>query len=136
MTARGDFRIEATVTATTPDRDEDDNTAGVDLEVLKAKIRLLPAVARPGMVVLAYGENLPPRARLPLLWTRGITVDPGPHIVARDGTLRAALLVVRRDVLGDRKLEVSDPECTFSPVRGRLLVVLRLLTAPDFIGRG
>lgn len=129
-------RVVARVATSTTDPEPDNNRARARLEVLQPTIRLLPAVARPGMVVLAYAENMPPGTQVRLRWNRGITIHPGPHPVAADGTVRAALLIVRRDRLGERRLVARSVTDEFSPVRADLLVVLRLMTAPTLLGRG
>ena len=128
--------VAGAVTTTTLDPLLTNNEDEAALQILQPTIRLLPAVARPGMVVLAYGEDMPPGSEVTLAWNRGITVDRGPYRVAADGTMRASLLVVRRDLLGKRRLVASSDSDEFSPVTGPLLVVLRLLSAPGFLGRG
>jgi len=134
--------LRARVSSTTPDPEPADNRARDRIRVLQPEVRLLPAVARPGTVVLAYGERMPPRSLVRLRWTRGITIDRGPYRTARDGTLRQPVLIVRRDRLAEREIRVSSaprPAGTvreFGPVRGPLLVVLRTIMAPDLRGRG
>ena len=132
----GGGEIQAAVTSSPTDPDPTNNEDLAALDVLKPRIQLLPAVARPGMVVLAFGEDMPPGSRVRLKWRRGITVDKGPFRVERDGTMRASLLIVRRDRLGKRKLDATSTTSLFSPVRGPLLVATRMMTPPDFRGRG
>jgi hypothetical protein len=62
-------------------------------------------------------------------------------IVAADGTVRASLLIVRRDTLGERNLiATSAPldggSAAFAPVDARMLVVARHASPPDFLSRG
>jgi Tol biopolymer transport system component len=128
--------LRARVSSTTPDPEPADNRDRAPIRVLQPAIRLLPEVARPGMVVLAYGERMPPRSRVRLRWTRGITVSPGPYRVAGDGTLQHPILIVRRDRLAEREIRATSVGGKFGTVEGPLLVVMRLLMAPDFRGRG
>ena len=100
-------------------------------------IRLLPAVARPGAVTMAYGENMPPDSVVRLAWVQGVTVHGQTTFrVDSDGTVRAPLLVVRHDLLGNREVEARSVLGQFSPVRGPMLVTERLATAPEFLTRG
>ncbi len=128
--------VRARVSATTPDPEPADNRDRSPIRVLQPAVRLLPEVARPGMVVLAYGERMPPRSRVRLRWTRGITVSSGPYRVARDGTLQHPILIVRRDQLAERKIRAISVGTEFGTVRGPLLVTPRTMMAPDFRGRG
>jgi hypothetical protein len=132
----GGGEIQAAVTTTATDPDLTNNEDAAALEILKPRIRLLPSVARPGMVVLAFGEDMPPGSRVKVQWDDGITVDKGPFRVQPDGTMRASLLIVRRDELGDRSLVARSVPRLFANVDGPLLVVARLMTAPDFRSRG
>lgn len=128
--------ITARVATTTLDPVARNNTATVLLEVVQPTIRLVPAVARPGQVVLAYGENMPPGSAVQLQWDAGLVIDQGPIIVADDGTARTSILLVRRDFLGTRILTASSDAGEFGAVTGDLLVTLRTMTAPEMIGRG
>jgi Tol biopolymer transport system component len=128
--------ITARVATTTVEESTENNRARRRLEVKQPTIRLLPAVARPGQVVLAFGEDMPPGSRVTVDWEPGITVDTGPFRVAADGTMRASLLLVRRDRLGDRTLTATSVTDEFSPVTGEMLVVLRTMQPPDLVGRG
>lgn len=132
----GSGLISARVKTTTVDPRLANNHDQVRLPVRQPTIRVLPSVARPGMVVLAYGENMPPGSRVRLVWDRGITVDRRPVRVGPDGKIRASLLVVRRDLLGARLLQARSVSKEFSMVEGALLVVLRLQSGTDLIGRG
>lgn len=132
----GSGRITARVTTTSDDPRLANNLDRVRLRIKQPTIRVLPSVARPGMVVLAYGENMPPGSRVRLAFNRGITVDRRPVRVGRDGKLRLPLLVVRRDLLGARLLQARSTTNEFSMVEGNLLVVLRLQSGTDLLGRG
>lgn len=135
-TKAGAGEIFAVVKTTTKDPRLANNRDQIRLPVKQPTIRVLPSVARPGMVVLAYGENMPPGSRVTLVWDRGITIDRRPVRVGPDGKIRASLLVVRRDLLGARILEARSVTKEFSMVEGDLLVVLRLQSGTDLIGRG
>ena len=97
---------------------------------------MLPSVAPPGKVVLAYGENLPPGSEISIRWASGISVHPGPFEVSDDGTARVPVLIVRRDLLGDRTVGATSTNELFSPIEVDMLVVPRTLTPPSFTGRG
>lgn len=127
--------LSAEVTTTTPEVSTANNTDEVELEILQPTIRVLPSVAPPGRVVLAYGEKMPPGTDVELTWSQGITIDPGPFRVKADGTVRVPILVVRHDLLGTRTLVATSTEDLFTPVEGDLLVVPRTLVPPNFNGR-
>jgi Tol biopolymer transport system component/subtilisin-like proprotein convertase family protein len=135
-TAAGTLPVAAAVATTSVDPNLANNNASVPLEILQPRIRLLPAVARPGQVVLAYGEDMPPGTEVTVDWEPGITVDRGPFTVQPDGTMRASLYIVRRDRLGTRELTSTSVTDEFTAVQADMLVVLRLLTAPLLIARG
>ncbi|WP_146900951.1 DUF11 domain-containing protein [Cellulomonas aerilata] len=107
-------------------------------------VRLLPRVAKPGTVVLAYGQNFPPGGSAQLSWSKGINASTGPVDVEDDGTFRYPVPVVRRDQLGDRSLVAapapgSPPAASFGPVRGPMLVVPRstgMSSPAEILGRG
>ena len=120
----------------TPDPVPANDTDAADLAVQRPTLRLLPAVSKPGTVVLAYGENFPPGAAVQLVWSQGITVDPGPAVVDADRTVRFSVLVVRRDRLGARTLDATSPDGRFGLVQGDLLVVARSSSPPELIARG
>ena len=128
--------VRADVSTTTEDPVDSNDTDEVTLRILQPEIRILPGVGRTGQVVLAYGERFPPRTRVRLGWDQGIMVDRGPFRVARDGTLRVPIVLVRRDRLGNRELSARSVEKEFSPVSTEALVVARLLAAPTFLTRG
>lgn len=141
----GQVTVRVATTSTDPDAVDDADAAPVTLH--HPSVRLLPRVAKPGTVVLAYGQNFPPGEQVRLSWTRGITSTSGPVVVGPDGTLRFPIPVVRRDQLGDRSLEATDvavesptpAAAAFGPVRGPMLVVPRSTSAapvPELIGRG
>lgn len=132
----GEAMLRARTVSETPEDNPTDNLVEAPFEVVAPTIRLLPAVARPGMVVLAYGENMPPGDEVTLEWDLGITVDRRPRTVAEDGTLRASLLVVRKDRLGPRQLVATSTTESFEPLTGDLLVALRLMAGPELLGRG
>lgn len=129
-------QVRASVTSATPDPVPANDTDAADLAVQRPTLRLLPAVSRPGTVVLAYGENFPPGAAVRLVWSQGITVDPGPATVDADRTVRFSVLVVRRDRLGERTLDATSPDGAFGLVQGDLLVVARSSSPPELIARG
>lgn len=134
--AEGDHTIEATVSSTTVDPIATNNVASVELPVLLPSIRLVPAVARPGQVVLAYGEEMPPGTQVTLGWRPGAVLRPGPLTVAPDGTIRTSILIVRREQLGERTITATSQTAEFAPVTGDALVVLRTMSPPDLVGRG
>jgi Tol biopolymer transport system component len=112
------------------------NTAKTPLPVRQPAIRLLPSVGPPGFVTLAFGEDFPPGSTVKLVWKPGITPYAGPFTVAADGTLRVQELIVRRDLLGLRKIVAASPTDLFSPVDNTMLVVPRTESPPRFLGRG
>ncbi|KRA29554.1 MULTISPECIES: DUF11 domain-containing protein [unclassified Nocardioides] len=134
----GDFTLAAKVSATTIDPALPNNQDTIELPVLQPAIRLVPAVARPGQVVLAYGENMPPGTEVVLSWDEGegVPIDPGPLTVLDDGTIRRSLLILRREQLGGRTITATSTTEEFTPVTGDILVVLRSLSPPDLVGRG
>jgi hypothetical protein len=138
MRKEGTGLIKATATTTSDDSVPVNNVDEVAIEVLQPTIRLLPAVARPGTVAMAYGEKMPPGTRVKLEWLPGITVNRGSFKVSADGTMRAPLVLVRHDLLGSREVIAtsSSVPTEFAPVRGPMLVVPRLATPPDFLTRG
>ncbi|WP_454041958.1 hypothetical protein [Cellulosimicrobium sp. Marseille-Q8652] len=83
-------------------------TTSAGLEVVQPWLRVLPAVAAPGDVVLAYGEDFPPGEDAVLTWSTGITSASGPYRVGPDGRLSVPVLVVRNDVRGERWLRVTS----------------------------
>lgn len=129
-------QVGASVTAATPDPVTANDTDAADLALQRPTLRLLPAVSKPGTVVLAYGENFPPGEAVELVWSQGITVDPGPAQVDGEGTVRFSVLVVRRDRLGARTLDATSPDGRFGLVQGDLLVVARSSSPPELVARG
>jgi hypothetical protein len=132
----GDHTIEAAVSSTTVDPVMTNNEHSVELPVILPSVRLVPAVARPGQVVMAYGENMPPGTEVTLSWRPGVVLRPGPLTVAEDGTVRSSILIVRREQLGQRAITATSETDEFDPVTGDGLVVLRTLSPPDLVGRG
>ncbi|AXG82311.1 HYR domain-containing protein [Streptomyces paludis] len=127
--------VHGTAIATLPDRRPENNTARARLRVLQPRLTVVPAVVEPGQVVVARGTDFPPGVRVGLSWSAGITAAAGqPVVTGRDGTFEAQVLVLRKDVLGPRRLRtgVSDLDRLERPV----LVVPRTLQPPDFAGRG
>lgn len=136
--AKGAGAVLAKVAAVSPDPLLLNNTAGAPLSVVQPALRLLPPIGPPGFVPLAYGEGFPPGANLTLTWQAGITTDRRPVRVAADGTVRAPVLVIRRDALGLRDLVATSVDATmqFAPVKAPMLVVARSVSPPRFLGRG
>lgn len=134
----GDFTLTAKVNATTIDPVLPNNTDTLELPVLQPAIRLVPAVARPGQVVLAYGENMPPSTQVVLSWGvgEGLPIHAAPITVLADGTIRRPVLILRREQLGDRTITATSTTEEFTPVTGDILIVLRSLSPPDLVGRG
>jgi hypothetical protein len=134
---RGTGRVRARVASTTPDRVGANSRAVARLVVQQPTLRLLPSVGPPGLVTMAYGEEMPPRAEVTLTWVPGITPNDGPFTVAADGTLRVPVLIMRGDdALGDRVVVARSVDQLFAPLRAEILVVPRSLSPPDFLGRG
>ncbi|MFJ8788701.1 HYR domain-containing protein [Streptomyces sp. NPDC102462] len=131
---RGEVR--ASVTGSPRDPRRADNTATAPLRVLRPKLTVTPAVARPGDVVLARGEDFPPGRTVALTWSRGITAAQSPVRVGRDGTFEAQVPVLRKDQLGPRVLRARVPalERLHRPEED-VLIVRRSLQPPDFAGR-
>lgn len=147
LVAPGDrLPIVGTVSGGTPDRDTRNNISIARLDVLQPELHILPGVARPGQVVIAYGENMPPGSEIEIDWrtqTPGgvpladpITIDPGPYLIGDDGTVRIPLPVIRRDFLGERILTATSTTGEFLDLEATLLVVLRSLGPPQFVERG
>ncbi|MBZ2197038.1 DUF11 domain-containing protein [Occultella gossypii] len=136
----GTGQLTATValeaTAAHVDVDPTNDAATAVVSVLQPEIRLLPSVARPGDAVLAYGEDFPPGQAVMLTWSQGITVNPGPYVVSAEGRLVIPLVLVSRDLLGERDVIATSPAGAFGEVRGPLLVVARSIQAPNFLFRG
>jgi len=103
---------EGVVTATVTSDGADPVVATAPLEVVQPWLQVVPAVARPGEVVLAYGEDFPPGAEIHLTWSSGITTAPGPYTVGPDGRVSIPVLVVRNDVRGERWLRVTSGPAT------------------------
>jgi uncharacterized repeat protein (TIGR01451 family) len=134
---RGTGRVRARVASTTLDRVGANNRAVARVTVQQPTLRLLPSVGPPGLVTMAYGEEMPPRAEVTLTWVPGITPNDGPFRVAADGTLRVPVLIMRGDdALGDRVVVARSVDRLFAPLRAEILVVPRSLSPPDFLGRG
>jgi hypothetical protein len=127
--------IPARVTTTSVESTLANNTAKARLSVKQPTLRLLPSIGSPGVVTLAFGDNLPPNALVNLDWKEGITGFDGPFRVAADGTVQAQMLVLRRDDLGVRQLILTGPAGRFSPVQADMLVVPRSESPPRFLGR-
>jgi hypothetical protein len=93
--------------------------------VIQPRVRLSPAVAKPGDVVRAVLEDLPPGAAASLRWSRGViravtaTLDDGATELSWPG------VIIRRDQLGQRELVVTSPDELFGELRAPLLVVPR-----------
>jgi hypothetical protein len=136
MKKGGTAVIAAKVTTTSADSQPANNSDTVSLRVIQPTVRLLPAVARPGRVTMAYGEHMPPGTDVLLHWEPGITINNGPFTVDKDGTMRAPFLLVRHDLLGNREIVAGSATAAFSDVRGPMLVLERTAVAPDFLGRG
>ena len=136
MKKAGTAVIAAKVTTSSADSRPANDADSVSLKVIQPTVRLLPAVARPGRVTMAYGEKMPPGTRVRLQWDPGITISTGPFKVGADGTMRAPLPLVRHDLLGNREIVATSTTGAFGEVRGPMLVVERLATAPDFLARG
>jgi Tol biopolymer transport system component len=139
--------IVARVTTTTPDPNLANNRHRALLDVLQPELHILPAVAHPGQVVLAYGEQMPPGTEVEVDWARRtaaglplgdpILVNPSrSYLVDDDGSVRIPLLVLRRDLLGERVLTATSTTAEFMPLEAPMIVVLRQLGPPLFVGRG
>jgi len=106
------------VTATVTSDGGEPVVATTPLEVVQPWLRIVPEVARPGEVVLAYGEDFPPGSEIYLTWSQGITTAPGPYRTGPDGRVSVPVLVVRNDVRGERWLRATSGPAT--DVRGVL----------------
>jgi hypothetical protein len=134
--AEGVATITAKVETSTAEVTTKNNKDSIDLEIRQPTIRVLPSVAPPGQVVLAYGENMPPGSDISLVWAPGINIDIGPFKVSDDGTVRVPMLIVRHDQIGTRLLTATSTTALFTPVSGVMLVVPGTLLPPNFNGRG
>ncbi|MFF0223530.1 HYR domain-containing protein [Streptomyces sp. NPDC004629] len=128
--------VHASVTGSPRDPRRADNTATAPLRVLEPRLTVTPAVARPGDVVLARGEDFPPGRTVALTWSRGITAAQSPVRVGRDGTFEAQVPVLRKDQLGPRVLRARVPALDrLHRPKEDVLIVRRSLQPPDFAGR-
>jgi len=126
------------VTTTSDDPDPSDDRDRARLEVLFPQLTVVPAVARPGEVVLVVGEDLPPGEQVVMDWDPGITNVPGPFTVDADGMVKVPLLLMRDGRLGDRVVGASVGEgrpVTFGPIQAPMLVVPSTADAPSFVFR-
>ncbi|MFD5783762.1 HYR domain-containing protein [Streptomyces sp. NPDC126933] len=126
--------VHGTVVATLPDLRADDNRDRDRLRVLQPKLTVTPEVATPGQVVLARGSDFPPGVNVRLSWSAGITATGSPVAVGRDGTFETQVPVLRKDVLGPRRLRADGTD--LDRLEKPVLVVQRKLQPPDFAGRG
>ncbi|GAA1050223.1 hypothetical protein [Arthrobacter russicus] len=136
--AKGSGQVSVKAVSSGNERDYTNNTVERRLTVLETTVRLLPSVAKPGDVVLAYLENLPPGETVRLAWEQGINSGADTYASAQDN-LTVPVLVVPGDQLGDRTLRVHSTTGGFGGadgIAGNLLVVPGAMQPPGFLGRG
>jgi Tol biopolymer transport system component len=117
---KGDVTVEVTVDSI--DEKPEDDIASRELTVLQPRVWLSPEVVKPGDVVLAVLEDLPP-GEVELRWSRGV-IDAATATPV-GGRLSWPGVIVRRDQLGQRELVVTSPDELFGDIRAPLLVVPR-----------
>lgn len=128
--------VRASVTGSPRDPRRADNTGSAPLRVLQPKLTVSPAVARPGDVVLARGEDFPPGRTVALSWSQGITPAQSAVRVGRDGTFEAQVPVLRKDQLGPRMLRAQVPSLNrLDRPQKDVLIVQGSLQPPDFADR-
>lgn len=123
----------ATVRGALPDGRTANNRDVDRLRVLKPSLTVTPQVAKPGQPVLARGKDFPPGETVRFTWNIGITADRSGVRVGRDGTFEVQVLVLRKDTLGPRVLQVEARD--LPRLRKPVLVVQHNLQPPDFAGR-
>lgn len=136
-TGAGTGEVSSVVVSSGTDVNLGNNTAKALFQVLQPRVRLLPAVAQPGKVLLAMLEDMPPGDNVTLVWTKGITSNPDT-VPVPGATLTWPMLVVPGDLLGERELVVRSIDGRFGGVAGikaPLLVVPRTSQPPGFLER-
>jgi hypothetical protein len=101
--------------------------------VSKPVLRLTPAVARPGQVVLARGTGFPPGSTVELAWLSGLTAAHQPIVVRPDGTFISQVLILRKDQRGVRTLRATGPG--YAAVEVKCLIT-RWILPPVLSGGG
>ncbi|MEV6415989.1 choice-of-anchor D domain-containing protein [Kribbella sp. NPDC051718] len=92
-----------------------------------------PPVVRPGQIVLATGTNFPPGQAAVLAWKNGLGTQ---KVVAdRTGRFQDAVLVFRRDVLGQRLLTATMPAQPVPVLSAPVLVMPLGPQPPNFVLR-
>jgi uncharacterized repeat protein (TIGR01451 family) len=132
-TEAGKGPIRATASTDTVDTVPGNNTVAAQLEVRQPKIVMTPAVGPPGFVTLVRGTGFPPNTDVSLTWLRGITPNTAPTRVAANGTFTAQMVVIRRDLEGQRQLNAKG--LGFADVRGDFLVVAGSVSPLGFLTR-
>jgi von Willebrand factor type A domain-containing protein/uncharacterized protein DUF11 len=101
--------VRGTATVASPqDSNPANNTRTAALTVVVPTIVVTPTVARPGQVVLVRGTHFPPGTVVDLSWLQpAITAGHNPVVVAANGSFTAQVLVLRKDQLGPRTLQVT-----------------------------
>ncbi|HEY0475611.1 MAG TPA: choice-of-anchor D domain-containing protein, partial [Kribbella sp.] len=96
-------------------------------------LQVEPPVVRPGQIVLATGTNFPPGRPVVLAWQTGL----GTQQVVADGAGRfqTAVLVFRRDVLGQRLVAAQIPGQSVSVNSVPVLVMPLGPQPPNFVLR-
>jgi Tol biopolymer transport system component len=105
------------------------NIARAPVVVLAPTIVVTPDAGKPGYVPTIVGRNFPPGAKVHLRWDRGVTAWPDPVTVGADGTFRAPMIILHKDVRGMRNMvathaaDLPDPGPKFGPTVAPCLVV-------------
>jgi len=92
-----------------------------------------PPMARPGQIVVAKGINFPPGRPAVLNWD--IRLGAQPAVADRTGQFTAAVLVFRRDVLGQRLLKATVPGLPLPVTSPPVLVMPLSYQPPNFVLR-
>ncbi|TCO50584.1 WD40 repeat protein [Kribbella antiqua] len=92
-----------------------------------------PPVVRPGQVVLASGINFPPSRSVVLNWKDGLGSQQA--VTDKSGRFKVAILVFRRDLLGQRALTGTIPGLALPVVSPPVLVMPLRSQPPDFVLR-
>ncbi|MFL6077867.1 MAG: hypothetical protein ACJ73S_31270 [Mycobacteriales bacterium] len=123
-----------TVTNATGDDDATDNSAKATFRVLQPTFTLNPPLGAPGFVTIATGVNFPPGTTVNFHWDLGIDASGSGVVVQPNGTFTTQVLILRKDLLGNRILTASGPHFGAVPTV-TYLVVPRSQQPPRFVGR-
>jgi hypothetical protein len=96
-------------------------------------LQVEPPVVQPGQIVLVTGTNFPPGRALVLGWQTGIGTQPA--VADAKGHFQTAVLVFKRDVLGQRLLTGTLPGLPAPVLSPPVLVQPLSPQPPNFVLR-